>query len=114
MNTTTELPKDVKERFENEKRNWELYGPLGMGINYQKIESWFAQELLKERDSLLKKISEVDHRIIIQDQNRYISFSKQPNKGDLYVRVKEVYSILGLNIEDLPDWFKKTNPQPKE
>lgn len=40
---------ELKKEFEKEKRNWELYGPLGMGIAYPKLWSWIQTAISKAR-----------------------------------------------------------------
>lgn len=51
MNRLTE---EQKKRFNSQKRNWELYGSLGMGIAYPKLEQFLADELAMERELIIK------------------------------------------------------------
>lgn len=45
-----------QERFNKEKKNWELYGPLGMGIAYSKLEKWVDDERSKVKEEERREI----------------------------------------------------------
>jgi hypothetical protein len=50
-----QLTKEQKNRFNSQKRNWEIYGSLGMGIAYHELEQFIADELALEKEQAKKE-----------------------------------------------------------
>lgn len=52
----TPTPEQWEQRFDEAKRNFELYGPLGMGIAYPKLKEFISQELQLQASQLLSEV----------------------------------------------------------
>ena len=67
-------PTDWEEQFEKNKREWEVYGPLGMGINYPKLKAFIKSTVIPQ---VTKEFAErVDKKVIGDDQ-------KVPENGSM-------------------------------
>lgn len=78
------LEKDVEERFEKEKKKWELYGPLGMGIAYPKLKQFLASEIQtavqKERIRLAKRIGQIGRNAVTDELLKELEFTTKDTK----------------------------------
>ena len=55
----TPTPEQWEQRFDEAKRNFELYGPLGMGIAYPKLKEFISQELQLQSSQLLSEVEAI-------------------------------------------------------
>lgn len=47
-----------QERFDSAKGNWEVYGAMGIGINYSKLKRYFADEIMLAKIATQKEFAE--------------------------------------------------------
>lgn len=121
-NKTTE---EALQRFRMNKKEWEVYGYLGMGINYPAIEDFWIKELeLAEQRGIQKGKEEERERIrvefskwipyLVEGGNNHIAIKDNtPYLKDFEGFLKHRFEQGVLSAQEIEDFEALTQKQDK-